>query len=59
MAIIDIKKSYKPKPTKKHRQYDDFTIEMEWAEDNKEQTWIQDHPEEAREQEAEWLNEQQ
>jgi hypothetical protein len=51
---LDIIASHRPKPTPKQRQYDYFTNHMEWVADQREQTWIRDHPEEAREQEAEW-----
>ena len=55
MALIDIKKSYKPKPSRKHRQYDDFAIQMEWADDQAEQTWIRNHPEEAQQQDEDFF----
>ncbi len=51
-----VTKYKKPKPTRKARQYD-LTIQKEWAAERAEQTWIHKHPEEVREQEAEWLDE--
>jgi hypothetical protein len=49
--------SHLPKPTTKQRQYDHFTNHMEWVADQREQTWIRDHPEEASVQEAEFYDE--
>jgi hypothetical protein len=51
-----VSKDKKPMPTMKLRQYDEFTAHMEWIEDNKEQTWIQGHPEEALRQEEEFYS---